>query len=141
MGYIESTLTENESISFEAEYHWTYKMIAIITSFCVFGIIFLIRWLTTEIALTTKRFVVKTGWIARSTEEIAHRRIEEVKLDQGILGRILGYGKLTVRVQATRKSPPTARAKSPRVAQGDSRCAGGNLASDTKMMAWNNSFL
>ena len=40
--------------------------------------------------------MVKTGWIARSTEEIAHRRIEEVKLDQGILGRILGYGKLTV---------------------------------------------
>ena len=96
MGYIESTLTGNESISFEAEYHWMYKVIAVITSFFVFGIIFLIRWLTTEIALTTKRFVVKTGWIARSTEEIAHRRIEEVKLDQGILGRILGYGKLTV---------------------------------------------
>ena len=96
MSYITSTLTEDETIGYEAKYHWIYKMKAILLCCIGIGIFYVIRWLTTEIALTSRRFVVKTGWIARSTEEIAHRRIEEVKLEQGVLGRILGYGKLTV---------------------------------------------
>ena len=97
MGYIESTLTGKEKIDYVAEYHWLYKAKALLLCIVVIGIIHVIRWLTTEIALTSRRFVIKTGWIARSTEEIAHRRIEEVGLDQGVLGRILGYGKVTVR--------------------------------------------
>ena len=97
MGYIESTLTGEEKIDYKAQYHWLYKASALLLCIVVIGIIHVIRWLTTEIALTTRRFVIKTGWIARSTEEISHRRIETVGLDQSVLGRILGYGKVTVR--------------------------------------------
>ena len=41
---------------------------------------------------TDSRYIQKTGWIARDTEEISIYKIEEVDLSQSILGRILGYG-------------------------------------------------
>lgn len=53
------------------------------------------KW-TTEIAATDRRLVCKRGWIARSTQELPLNRIEEIRLKQGVLGRILGYGKLSV---------------------------------------------
>lgn len=56
-----------------------------------------IRLRSTEIAVTNRRFIRKTGWISRDTSEISLRNIEEVKLDQSIWGRILGYGAITVR--------------------------------------------
>lgn len=57
----------------------------------------LIRIRATEIAVTDRRFIRKTGWIARDTAEIELRNIEEVNLKQTIMGRILGYGTLTIR--------------------------------------------
>ena len=56
-----------------------------------------IRIRATEIAVTDRRFIRKTGWIARDTAEIELRNIEEVKLKQTIAGRIFGYGTLTIR--------------------------------------------
>ena len=58
-----------------------------------------LRILTTEIVVTSERFVFKTGWIARKTQEVNLEKIEEVSLTQSILGRVLGYGQL--RVQGT----------------------------------------
>jgi uncharacterized membrane protein YdbT with pleckstrin-like domain len=56
-----------------------------------------IRLSATEIAVTDRRFIHKTGWIGRNTAEIELRSIEEVGLKQTIWGRIMGYGTLTVR--------------------------------------------
>ncbi len=52
---------------------------------------------TTEIAITTSRLIYKRGLVARSVGEISIDRIEGVIVTQGILGRILGYGRLKVR--------------------------------------------
>jgi len=49
------------------------------------------KW-TTERVLSDIRFIQKTGWIARHTEEIRIDRMEEVNLDQSLFGRILDYG-------------------------------------------------
>ena len=46
--------------------------------------------------LTDSRYIQKTGWIARDTEEISIYKIEEVDLSQSILGRILGYGSISI---------------------------------------------
>lgn len=66
--------------------------------FITFGVLMffigMIRKWTTEIAITNKRVVYKRGWIFRNTDEISLNRLEEINLRQGILGRILGYGKL-----------------------------------------------
>ncbi len=57
----------------------------------------LIRIRSTEVAVTDRRFIRKTGWISRNTNEIELRSIEEVGLRQSVWGRLLGYGELTVR--------------------------------------------
>ena len=53
------------------------------------------KW-TTERVLTDIRFIQKTGWIVRHTEEIRVDRMEEVNLDQSIFGRILDYGDVQI---------------------------------------------
>lgn len=56
-----------------------------------------IRIRATEIAVTDRRFIRKTGWISRQTAEIELRSIEEVGLKITVMGRILGYGTITIR--------------------------------------------
>lgn len=56
----------------------------------------IILW-TTEIVVTTYRFVYKTGLIARRTQEVSLNKIEEITLNQSVWGRIFGYGSLVLR--------------------------------------------
>ena len=53
------------------------------------------RW-TTEIAITDRRVIAKSGWISRDTSEIHIDRVEGARVDQTVLGRILGYGTVMV---------------------------------------------
>ena len=53
------------------------------------------KW-TTERVLTNKRYIQKTGWISRKTEEISVHKIEEVEFNQSILGRVLNYGSVLI---------------------------------------------
>ncbi len=53
------------------------------------------RW-TTEIAVTSHRFVEKSGLISLRTNEIALANIEGVRLYQGFWGRVWGYGNLRI---------------------------------------------
>ena len=65
------------------------------------GLLGLLRaWLvrtTTEIVVTDKRVIHKVGLLARHTEEINLSKVETVDVDQGLAGRILGYGSLLIR--------------------------------------------
>src|ERR1043166_9416272 len=54
------------------------------------------RWWTTEIAVTDRRIIYKTGFIYRETSEMNMDKVESVDVDQSILGRILDYGDLSV---------------------------------------------
>jgi len=56
----------------------------------------IVLW-TTEIVVTTYRFVYKTGLISRNTQEVSLNKIEEITLHQSVWGRLLGYGKLVLR--------------------------------------------
>ena len=57
----------------------------------------LIRRTTTELAVTDQRVIFKTGLLARHTLEMNRARVESVTVDQTVLGRIFGYGTVTVR--------------------------------------------
>jgi membrane protein YdbS with pleckstrin-like domain len=48
----------------------------------------------TEFVLTNQRLSIKTGVVSRRSLEILLNKIEGVEVQQGILGRILGFGKL-----------------------------------------------
>ena len=53
------------------------------------------RWIT-EIAVTNRRVIYKTGFIRRDTNEMEMDKVESVRVDQSILGRLLDYGNVTV---------------------------------------------
>jgi uncharacterized membrane protein YdbT with pleckstrin-like domain len=56
-----------------------------------------VHYKTAEFAVTDKRVLMKTGVLRRRSLEINLAKIESVAVDQGILGRILGYGTIIVR--------------------------------------------
>lgn len=56
-----------------------------------------IRRATTELAVTDQRVIFKTGLFARHTLEMNRTRVESVTVDQTLLGRMFGYGTVTVR--------------------------------------------
>jgi len=64
-----------------------------------------LRRRATEMAVTSKRVIVKTGIAERRTVEILLSRIESVAVDEPALGRLLGYG--TVIVRGTGGTPET----------------------------------
>lgn len=67
------------------------------------------RWLlrrtTTELAVTDQRVIYKTGLLARHTLEMNRARVESVTVDQTLVGRIFGYGTVTVRGVGTAFEP------------------------------------
>ncbi|MBI4030327.1 MAG: PH domain-containing protein [Proteobacteria bacterium] len=52
---------------------------------------------STEIAITNNRLIYKRGLVARYVGEMSIDRIEGVNVLQGILGRMLNYGRIMVR--------------------------------------------
>lgn len=59
-------------------------------------IIPLVQSYTDEFVITNKRVIVKKGLIAIWTLEMNLQKIETVNVEQSIMGRILGYGCLTL---------------------------------------------
>ena len=104
MGYIETSLGSGETIVARAHFHWWYTFKAVLAlvflgivliGIWIFFVMMIRRW-TTEIAVTTHRFVVKTGLFSLSTNEIALQNIEGVRVTQTPWGRLLGYGHLRI---------------------------------------------
>ena len=54
------------------------------------------RWWITEIAVTNRRVIYKMGLVRRQTNEMNMDKVESVKVNQSILGRILDYGDVTI---------------------------------------------
>ncbi|MEM9234004.1 MAG: PH domain-containing protein [Pseudomonadota bacterium] len=51
---------------------------------------------TTEIAVTSSRFIFKKGLVSRNSNEISLNKIEEINLHQSVWGRLFGYGQLVL---------------------------------------------
>ena len=107
MSYIEKTLGANEKVIALARFHWIYKLQAwlalVFLGIFLIGIwIFfelMIRMWTTEIGVTTYRFITKTGLFTLKTNELALPNIEGVRVTQSFFGRIFDYGH--VRIEGT----------------------------------------
>lgn len=122
MSYVENNLLKDEEIVYKAKIHWAiylpaavWGLLAIIFTIDYFAnnaegilVLMLIMWAVTafcvikglietrysEYVLTNKRLIMKTGIIARKTEELMLTKCEGVFVDQSILGRLFGYGTL-----------------------------------------------
>ena len=55
-----------------------------------------ITYATSEFAVTNKRVIMKTGWIRRRSLETLLSKVESIGVDQGIMGRMLDYGTISV---------------------------------------------
>jgi uncharacterized membrane protein YdbT with pleckstrin-like domain len=107
MSYIENSLGDGETIIARAHFHWLYSLLAWLALIFlgIFGIgiiIFIsmmVRKWTTEIGVTSHRFVEKKGLFSLRSNEIALPNIEGVKVNQSFPGRLFGYG--TVRIEGT----------------------------------------
>ena len=123
MSYVQEVLQPGEEIRYQASIHWVTSLHGIAwivaglivwfaTPFAGFvatviglglmaiGAFFLARawfnrWIT-EIAVTNRRVIYKRGFISRTTAEMHMDKIESVRIDQSILGRILDYGTVEI---------------------------------------------
>ena len=100
MKYVQTQLMSGEEVVHTAKYSWIIYLPAIVLSCVGIGLfLFPIYWLRTvtdEFAVTNKRVIIKTGLISRRTMELNLAKIENIGVDQGILARILNYGKVTL---------------------------------------------
>lgn len=56
----------------------------------------LILYTSSEFAVTDRRVIIKVGWIRRRTMETMLGKIEALGVEQGVLGRMLGFGTIIV---------------------------------------------
>lgn len=102
--YIDSNLTTNERIIKNAKVSWWSQwamiLLGLLTISFMIGIVFfiiaIVRVMTTELALTNKRVIAKTGFIRRDTVELRLEKVEGLIINQGIVGRIFNYGTVIV---------------------------------------------
>ncbi len=100
MAYIDESLSAGEEISGLFEQHWVVRIPMVIWLLLVItfplAIYEYLRVRFTELGVTNKRVIYKTGIISRKSEEMKLTSIETVEIDQGILGRMLNYGNIKV---------------------------------------------
>jgi len=105
MAYIDESLSAGEEIAALFKLHWVTRIPMVLWLLLVitfpFAIYEYLRLRHTEQGVTNKRVVFKTGIISRRSEEMKLGSIETVEIDQGILGRILGYGDVRVTGRGT----------------------------------------
>jgi uncharacterized membrane protein YdbT with pleckstrin-like domain len=56
----------------------------------------LVRRNATELAVTDRRVIAKFGFISRSTVELNLTKIESIRVEQTVMGRLCGYGSVFV---------------------------------------------
>lgn len=108
MTYITQTLTKDEAllatgkISKWSLFHiYCAAVIFGVSIIClpISGLLLLYAYLkirSTEMGVTSKRVVYKSGVVMRNTAEIRLSKVESVSVRQGFLGRIFGYGDVVI---------------------------------------------
>ena len=61
-----------------------------------FGLIHWVELMTSEFAVTSTRVIFKVGLVARYTTELLLAKVESIGVEQGLAGRLVNYGDITV---------------------------------------------
>ncbi len=130
VGYIEQNLLAGETVVYRAKLHWVifvwpvvFLGIALLLALAAFsggswggGVIFLvagllivlsvyINFMSCEFGVTTRRVLIKVGVLRRRSLELLLSKVESIGVDQGIVGRLLGYGTIIVTGTGGTKDP------------------------------------
>lgn len=104
MRYIDESLAAGETIIQRGKWPGVFWFGAwaalLLLGIIVVGVfIFLsavIKMKTTDFAVTNRRVILKRGWLNRRTHELAVESVEGVSLDQSLIARLFGYGRVVV---------------------------------------------
>lgn len=113
MSYVDNNLMKDEEVVYRAKLHWFIFIKPILvfllgllipggvgTILIVVGILYgitkLLDFITSEFAITNKRVIVKVGFLSRNSLETLLEKIEGIKVNQGLFGRILNFGTIIV---------------------------------------------
>jgi len=116
LGYIESNLLPDEEIVYKANLYWKIFLgsslivllgiLLLIVQPIAAGIVVLIGlffalrafidYKSSEFGVTTKRVIIKVGFLRRRTLELLLRQVEAISVEQSVLGRMFGFGWLTL---------------------------------------------
>ena len=94
--FVDNNLVRDEVVVYRAKIHWSIFL----SPFIILIIPLITRltaYLTTEMAVTSRRVIGKKGLIKRETLDLNHTRVESVVVNQGILGSIFNSGSIEVR--------------------------------------------
>lgn len=123
MSYLDDHLLAGERIVYRAKLHWTIFLTSIVVVLLGIALAILlqvvqpaysyaglglagvglllaigpaIQYVTSEFAVTDKRVLGKVGFIERESDETLLSKIEAIAVDQGVLGRVFGFGTVTI---------------------------------------------
>jgi uncharacterized membrane protein YdbT with pleckstrin-like domain len=124
MSYVEKNLISGESLIYRTGVHWSVLFWPVVGAaliaaggvacllqkdmdimyaggvlFVLAGVeiaYFLMKRNATEIAVTNRRVMIKTGLANRRSLEIMLAKVESIGIDETAFGRILGYGTMTI---------------------------------------------
>jgi membrane protein YdbS with pleckstrin-like domain len=123
MSYLDDHLLAGERIVYRARLHWTIFLTSIVVVVLGIGLGILlqlvepaysyagaalagvglllaigpaVRYLSSEFAVTDKRVLGKVGFIERESDETLLSKIEAIAVDQGVIGRMLGFGTVMI---------------------------------------------
>lgn len=114
MSYIDDSLVEGETLIHRARISWWSQfglvLLGLVTLVAFgLGLVFLIwAWIrvrSTEIAITTRRVIAKFGFVKRHTVEINLDKVEALKVEQSVMGRMLNYGTIFISGAGTSVAP------------------------------------
>lgn len=125
MSYVEKNLIAGETLVYKTGVHWSvlfwpFVLVAILAAggvYClgwgafagkieigtlllgvafVYALFAIMKRNATEIAVTNRRVIIKTGMAARRSLEIMLQKVESIGVEESGWGRILGYGTMMI---------------------------------------------
>jgi len=125
VGYVERHLLEGERVLYKTRLHWILFLrpalviavgialaallqpvrdprwiwmvgAGVVAIGLVWAFVHYIELMTSEFAVTNSRLILKVGLISRYTTELLLTKVETIGVQQGLIGRMLGFGDLTV---------------------------------------------
>jgi uncharacterized membrane protein YdbT with pleckstrin-like domain len=125
VGYVERHLLPGERVLYKTRLHWVLfaKPVLVVLAGAILAVLLrqvqdppwlwmiggalalvgliwsfvhYVEVMTSEFAVTTSRLIFKVGLISRYTTELLLSKVESIGVQQGLVGRVLSYGDLTV---------------------------------------------
>lgn len=111
--YIAKAMMPGEEVLVEGYLHWVHRIgawvagglgiillgasvalpiLVVLSAFClIWGLYIHFKVQYTQMLVTNRRVILKTGIISTHTEELKNVKVESIEIDQPIMGRLMGY--------------------------------------------------